>query len=161
MTKKIEIPDDLLMDLYIDQKYSSDVISIILGISKPTVCRNLKRLGITRPLSGPNSRNRNFHIKQYRNGYPVTFLPSHPRANFIGYVFDHILVMEKTIGRCPKKSEPIHHKDFDRNNCAEENLFLFSSNSEHLKGHRSLLTVAQKLYKEGIIKFIDGAYLLK
>ena len=140
------------------KRLSSGNMAKIYGVTRVTVCRHLRRLGITRPESGVNSRNRRFDRKQYRSGYPVTFSPDHPRANHLGYVFDHLLVMEKAMGKTPIKGKPIHHIDMDRMNYNIKNLHLCKSNSEHQQLHSSLDKVVSKLIKNGIIKFKDGKY---
>lgn len=152
--------DDLLRELYVEQRLSSGMIAGRYGCARITVCRHLRKLGVIRPESGVNSRNRNFRTKQYRSGYPVTFIPEHPRANHLGYVFDHILVVEKEIGRTPSRKEPIHHKDLDRTNADNNNLYLSKSHSDHQRVHSSLDSVASQLYKQGIISFKDGEYYI-
>jgi len=151
-------PDELLIRLYQDERYSSGQIAEKHGITRTTVCRHLRRLGITRPESGSNSRNRNFHKKQYKHGYPITFLPEHPRAINTGYVYDHVLVIEKEIGRTPKSNEPIHHIDYDRMNCNPNNLYLCKSNREHQLLHRGIEKIVQDLFLKGIIGFRKGKY---
>jgi len=67
------------------------------------------------------------------NGYVYVLLPSHPRANKMGYVCEHRLVMEKHIGRYLRKEESVHHIDGDKSNNIIENLQLFATDKEHLK----------------------------
>lgn len=161
MTKRKVPSDSILKTHYINEKMSSGIIAEKYGCARGTVCRHLRRLGITRPEEGTNSRNRNFHKKQYRSGYPVTFLPNHPRANHLGYVFDHILVLEKKLGRTPTRQEPIHHVDFDRKNCSVSNLHLCASHKAHGTVHASLENIANQLFRKGIIGFEDGRYYIK
>jgi len=72
----------------------------------------------------------------------------------------HVFVIEKTINRPLFKNECVHHVDGNSLNNNLNNLCLLTC-KEHGKAHFSLqLTVAQ-LYKQGIIKFIDGSYFLK
>ena len=99
-------------------------IAEIYDVKPKNVCLQLRKLGIIRPESGPNSRNRNFKKKVYRSGYPVTFLPDHPRANHLGYVYDHVLVISEKLGYIPSNKTPIHHIDIDKKNCNAENLYL-------------------------------------
>ena len=42
-------------------------------------------------------------------GYPVVYLPDHPRAKTNGYVREHILIAEALLGRPLKKGEVVHH----------------------------------------------------
>jgi len=123
------------------------------GVTRTTVCRHLRRLGITRPISGINSRNRKRYGEVVKNGYPVIHLPNHKRATAIGYVFKHILEMEKKIGKTPTRSKPIHHIDIDRMNYAVDNLYLCKSHSQHKKLHGSLNRLVKPLLERGVIKF--------
>lgn len=68
-------------------------------------------------------------------GYPLTYMPGHPRADSKGYVREHILVMEKSLGRPILKSEAIHHIDGDVTNYSIYNLILFQSNVAHKSYH--------------------------
>lgn len=82
------------------------------------------------------------------------------------YIFEHILVMEKKIGRFLEKHEIVHHIDKNKQNNNIENLYLFSGNDNkhssqmHSAAHESLEQVAIELYKIGLVKFIDGKYIL-
>ena len=74
-------------------------------------------------------------------GYVLIYNPEHKRANYAGYVFEHILVMEKHIGRSlkyygfkDKRNEVCHHIDRNKQNNSIENLQLMTD-SEHIKLH--------------------------
>lgn len=69
------------------------------------------------------------------DGYVLIRKPSHPRAKS-GYVFEHILVMEKHIGRCLCFSEVVHHINFIRSDNRIENLELMT-NSQHITFHNN------------------------
>lgn len=49
-----------------------------------------------------------------------------------GYVLEHRLAMERTLGRPLMDSEVVHHIDGDPSNNAVENLAVYDSNSDHL-----------------------------
>lgn len=71
-----------------------------------------------------------------RCGYYAIHTPGHPRGGKQGYVFEHILIMEKHIGRYLTKEECVHHINHDRKDNRIENLQLFASHGEHTKyGH--------------------------
>ena len=56
------------------------------------------------------------------HGYVLIRLPEHPKAFATGYVYEHMLVAEKKLGRPLKKGELIHHIDSNRQNNAPENI---------------------------------------
>jgi len=73
------------------------------------------------------------------NGYIRVRCPDHPRAKCgEGYVYEHILIMEKHLGRYLKKGEQVHHIDFNKKNNVLSNLMLFPSPSAHMKYHAEL-----------------------
>lgn len=73
--------------------------------------------------------------QKYHKGYKVVYMPSHQRARSNGYVYEHILVMERKIGRPLTKEEVVHHVDGNKQNNDPNNLELFSNNTEHVKEH--------------------------
>ena len=73
-----------------------------------------------------------------RRGYVYISCPSHPRATKRGnYVFEHILVMEKHLGRCLGRDEVVHHKNQIKDDNRVKNLQVMKR-SEHLKLHRKI-----------------------
>jgi hypothetical protein len=72
------------------------------------------------------------------DGYWEVLLPDHLRARSTGYVLEHIVLVERRIGRSMLPGEEVHHKDRNRANNADENLQLCESNAEHVAIHRVL-----------------------
>jgi len=66
-----------------------------------------------------------------KRGYIYIKSPKHPLANSRGYVFEHRLVMEKSLGRYLKIEEVVHHIDGNRFNNVINNLKLFPNQSIH------------------------------
>lgn len=72
-------------------------------------------------------------------GYSYELCRDHPSKRSNNYVAQHRLVMEKIIGRKLKRTEVVHHIDYDRSNNHPSNLILFDSQSEHSRHHQRLL----------------------
>lgn len=67
------------------------------------------------------------------NGYVSIYQPGHPRADIRGYVMEHILVMERKIGRFLSPVECVHHINKNKRDNRPENLRLFATSGEHLR----------------------------
>lgn len=68
------------------------------------------------------------------NGYIEVYCPEHPRAKSRKYVYEHILVMEKHLGRYLLSDEVVHHKNEIKTDNRLENLQLLT-NKEHIALH--------------------------
>lgn len=72
------------------------------------------------------------------NDYKVIYRPEHPKAmtseNWLGYVYEHILVAEESIGRPIRKGEVVHHLNGKRNDNRKTNLLVIE-HSQHAKLH--------------------------
>ena len=84
------------------------------------------------------------HKKQRADGYTAIYLPTHEKSTKDGYIMEHILVMEKHIGRHLKDDEVVHHKNKIRNDNRIENLQLMTF-KEHASFH---MKERHKLRKE-------------
>jgi len=64
--------------------------------------------------------------RQAHNGYVLLWVPDHPFASR-GRVFEHRLVMERSLGRLLEPDESVHHKNGVRDDNRLKNLELWSS----------------------------------
>lgn len=82
------------------------------------------------------------------HGYVMVHSPNHPRKNYCGYMREHILVMEKKVGRFLKPEEQVHHINAIRNDNRIKNLMLFENSLDH----RHYETHWKKLNKDKVLK---------
>jgi transcriptional regulator with XRE-family HTH domain len=68
------------------------------------------------------------------DGYIYHYKPGHPRAQRRPYIAEHVLVMEKHLGRFLNRDEVVHHKDGDKSNNNIDNLEILTK-AEHNKIH--------------------------
>lgn len=66
------------------------------------------------------------HMRKRPDGYIKVYVPDHPFASKDGYVMEHILVMEKHIGRYITRDEVVHHINHIRDDNRIENLRLMT-----------------------------------
>lgn len=82
------------------------------------------------------------------------------------YVFEHILVMEKKLGRFLEEHEIVHHIDENRLNNHPDNLYLCSGSTVtkarqiHSAVHQSVEVLTIELLKKGLVEFKDGKYIM-
>lgn len=69
--------------------------------------------------------------------YKYIHVPDHPHANSTGFYYEHIVVMEKHLGRYLYKDETVHHIDLDKNNNDLSNLQLMKR-KDHSALHAKL-----------------------
>jgi len=71
-----------------------------------------------------------------RQGYILVLAPEHPKANAEGYVYEHRLVMEGSLGRMLCPVEVVHHINGKHDDNREANLVLCNNRSCHQDVHR-------------------------
>lgn len=90
--------------------------------STATTCRRCSLAAQTRG-SNPNWKGgKSYHAQ----GYVLRQAPDHPRATKNGYVLEHILVMEETLGRYLLPPETVHHRNGVKGDNRPENLELWT-----------------------------------
>lgn len=92
-----------------------------------------------------------------QEGYRYILIPEHPRAKSKkGYVAEHVLVMEKHLGRLLKSEEVVHHIDRNKLNNTISNLFLFPNDKLHLSFHKMRIKniiLTEKIFMETYSKW--------
>ena len=92
------------------------------------------------------------------NGYKMLKCKNHPNKDSKGYVREHILVMEKEIGRFLNKNEIVHHIDGNKLNNNINNLKLMSD-YEHRKFHSS--KPKKQIDIDLVVKLLKKGYTMK
>ena len=127
---------DDLQKLYAEG-YSLSEIAKKYNTSITTMFRIFKRLNVKTDPKRRKSGNQCYLWKGgriIRNGYRLILCKEHPKANYGGYVREHILIAEKHIGRFLKDFERVHHINGDRLDNNISNLKIMTD-SEHKKLH--------------------------
>jgi HNH endonuclease len=75
-------------------------------------------------------------VHHYSTGYVGLKCPDHPRAGRHGYVMEHILVVERAMGKYLRLGAPVHHVDEDKTNNAPTNLVACDSEQYHRLLHQ-------------------------
>jgi len=77
----------------------------------------------------------------HSSGYIMVYMPDHHRAqtkaSLAGYVYEHIVVAERIIGRKIKLGEDVHHLDICKSNNRPANLLVLDG-MQHSKLHKWL-----------------------
>lgn len=69
--------------------------------------------------------------------YRMVYAPQHPHAPAAGWVMEHRVIMEATLGRLLSDVEVVHHIDHNGLNNDPSNLMLCESRGKHLAEHHA------------------------
>jgi len=124
-----------------------------VGCCPKTIYNRLIKYGIERrEYKGENHRE--WRGGRYiQRGYIMVKAYDHPNRNNLNYVSEHVLVMEKEIGRYIVRGEIIHHINGKRDDNRIENLILCDNKKEHRKIDKNLRAITYELIDNGIIIF--------
>lgn len=73
--------------------------------------------------------------RYFSGSYWRVLKPEHPRATKKGYVYEHVLVAEKKIGRYLKDIERVHHLNGVKTDNRPENIVVCKNAKEHFGKH--------------------------
>ena len=139
------IDKGILTELYITEHKPMHTIAKELFLSIGKVFNDLKYYGIKTRDQKETFVFRVEHRKDVPiSGYTEVYRPNHPHCNKLGYVREHRLVMEKSIGRYLTVKEIVHHINANKSDNRIENLRLFSSSSEHAIYHYKLRKINER-----------------
>jgi hypothetical protein len=126
------IPDEILFDLYVNQRLNTHAIAKKLGISQSQAYVKIKRLGIIDSSRKLICKKGEIGRKLIDNdGYVKIFLPDNPNAQSSGWVLEHRLIMSKHLNRPLLLREVVHHKNGIKTDNQIDNLEVFSSPGQH------------------------------
>jgi hypothetical protein len=90
------------------------------------------------------------------SGYIKVYRPDHPTSFADGYILEHRLVMEQTIGRPLFDHENVHHKNGKRDDNRPENLELWFRGQPPGQRIEDLVDFIVKHYPEYVRATLDG-----
>lgn len=107
--------------------------------------RNEKRRGVRRGeyrlyVAGHQTRGRKINRAskpsiRHSSGYVLLRMPEHPKAHR-GYVYEHVLVAERALGRLLPTGAQVHHANGDPSDNRPENLVICQDAAHHQLIHR-------------------------
>lgn len=137
-----------LRQKYIDERLSITQVADLVGTTRGNVRSHLKCAGIPvrsykegitarfpQGRLGERANNWRGGRRKLPRGYISVYAPDHPCCSQVGYVMEHRVVMEKSIGRLLTRDEVIHHKNGVKDDNRLENLELLRGRGEHSRQH--------------------------
>lgn len=129
-----------LYQKYWIEELSLSQIAKIVGVDIKCICKWMNKQDIPRRQCGGRFGKHHFRFKgSFLNsqGYRLIYFPNHPRNDNSKYVREHILVIEKYLGRYLLPNETPHHINKIKDDNRLENLYLFTTSAEHSRYHRT------------------------
>ena len=137
-----KIPIDRMIELY-EKGLTQEEVAEKLGTSQKVIWKRMKEIGYEARVAAKRNQygSNNDSWKGGRvfdsRGYVLVKTPNHPRAKRQGdYVFEHILAVEKEIGRYLNVGEIIHHINGIKDDNRLNNLYI-TNPSEHSSMHNN------------------------
>ena len=145
--KSFFLDEKEIREMYLEKKMTVDEISKVLGCSDTTVRHNLMDFGIYRSPEEAGAlrleRNKTRYAQQLvHRGYRLIRKTDHPSADKNGYVPEHRLVAEASIGRPLTLVEEVHHINMRKSDNVIENLAVLPNGSVHHVLHKYLERIA-------------------
>lgn len=80
--------------------------------------------------------------RRMRGSRPLIYVPGHPRADAAGWVYEHIVVAERALGRFLPAQHPVHHVNGIKQDNRPDNLVLCEDAAYHALLHQRQRAVA-------------------
>ena len=123
-----------------------------------TYTNNVLKRGRATSCGDSTHKKKEIHCPKYLSkGYVFIYEPLHPKANNAGYVREHVLIMEKYLGRYLNEDEVVHHRDFNRSNNKLSNLQLMTRSTHTALHSQILVTQFGKHFKSERVCRICGS----
>ena len=136
MPARIQLDLALLRHLIEVEQLQQRVVAERFGCHVATIERACRDNGLQTQRTGPRSGEKHTNWRgglTLRKGYWYRYQPAHPLATKSGYVLEHRLVVEATLGRHLTRDEVVHHRNGIRADNRPENLEVFQTNADHLR----------------------------
>lgn len=133
--------DKLILAEQYKRNGSLEKTAAYFGVSKKLIWNFMRKFGIPRNIPNALKQKKEKSVDHFHKGFIITASgykllrkPKHPNADKKGYVREHILVMEKHLGRYLTYDEVVHHIDRNKLNNDISNLQLMTK-YEHKRLH--------------------------
>ena len=121
-----------------------------VGIS--FLLKKRRKLGMVKAIPGPHIYRKHGNKKRITHEGYWRLAKTHPLNHRKEECLEHVIVMERLIGRRLNKGERVHHIDGDRLNNDINNLYL-CDNKKHFLTHWSGMKIIYSMLKNGEIGF--------